>query len=74
MDGNRVIVRAYKGEPLLRYVSKIEGDLVYITNDLKEEAIGFPKEDIFKYDHAGQNYLKDRKCDWSKLTPLVNAT
>lgn len=73
MQMERVIVRAYGNEALIRYVSKIGLTLVYITNDPEQEPIGFPKEDVFKYDQVAQKACKGSKYDWGKLKPLISS-
>lgn len=81
MKGEFVIVRSYGGEPLLRRIWDINGNIVYITNDeqyqilIKGESaigpIGFPREDVFQYDKAMAEligpYGENGKWDWNKL-------
>lgn len=81
MRGDFVIVRAFGGVPLIRRLWDEDDNGIYITNDEqfqllidgKEalEPIGFPREDVFKYDPklASQmnQLLKSGKWDWNKL-------
>lgn len=81
MRGDFVIVRAFGNIPLIRRLWD-EGDYcVYITNDEQYQLlnegngsigpIGFPREDVFKYDSelaSSMNQLyKTGKWDWNKL-------
>ena len=81
MRGDFVIVRAFGNIPLIRRVWDEDDKAVYITNDeqfqflieAKEalEPIGFPREDVFKYDpelaSSMDRLLKGGKWDWDKL-------
>lgn len=81
MRGDLVIVRAYGNVPLIRRVWDENDCTVYIINDEqlqllmkgKEalEPVGFPREDVFKYNPelaASMDQLyKDGKWDWDKL-------
>jgi len=79
MRGEYVIVRAYGGRPLIRRVWDVGEKVVYITNDqqlklLIEGAgnaigpIGFPKEDVFRYDREIVELLNDKQnFTWDKL-------
>jgi len=81
MRGDFVIVRALGNIPLIRRLWA-EGDYcVYITNNeqfqlLNEgkggiEPVGFPREDVFKYDPklapSMAKLHKNGKWDWNKL-------
>lgn len=84
MRGDLVIVRAFKGVPLVRRVWEEVEHGVYITDDTHLERllageseiqpIGFPREDVFKFDAeiaAGMDDLyKTGKWDWTKLVPV----
>jgi hypothetical protein len=85
MQGDRVIVRACGGIPLIRRVWEETESKVYITDDSHFERllagdeevypIGFPREDVFRYELAlatrVDNPQKTNKWDWSKLENLV---
>lgn len=81
MRGDTVIVRAFGGKPLLLRVWSVGARVVYLTDDggiermrAGAEAVpplGFPKEDVFKYEAAAAASLK--RVDWSKLTPYLPA-
>jgi hypothetical protein len=81
MRGELVIVRAYRNRPLIRRVWDIGKRVVYITSEQEYQklisgkpsigAIGFPKEDVFKYDpNVAKDVDNHEICpiDWSKLT------
>jgi hypothetical protein len=78
MRGDLVIVRAYKGVPLVRRVWEEVEHGVYITDDTNlkrllagEDAIqpiGFPREDVFKFDPEIASKIDD--LDWDRLTPF----
>lgn len=81
MRGDFVIVRAFGDIPLIRRLWDEDNNGVYITNDEqfqllidgKEalEPIGFPREDVFKYDpelaSTIDRLVKSKKWDWNKL-------
>jgi hypothetical protein len=79
MRGDLVIVRAYGDEALVRRVWEENSNAVFITDDTNLklllsgsdalQPIGFPKEDVFKYDQMVANTIKNNKCDWSRLKP-----
>lgn len=86
MRGEYVIVRAYRGKPLIRRVWDVGENVVYITNDQQLKLlmkgagnavgpIGFPKEDVFKYDPnlaEAIDEFSDKDCFiWDKLKPLI---
>jgi hypothetical protein len=76
MRGDDVIVRAFGGLPLVRKVWSIGARVIYLTDDeqfqkLKAgksalQPIGFPKEDVFKFDTAILESLK-----WSEAKPYL---
>jgi len=84
MQGDLVIVRAYGGKPLVRRIWAEDETGIYITDDnqLKRliagksaiPPIGFPKEDVFKYDPSLAAAIDDVSgnggWDWNKLTPF----
>lgn len=84
MRGDLVIVRSYGNVPLIRRVWDEDDCAVYITNDeqlqllieVKEalKPIGFPREDVFKYDpklaSSMDGLFKKGKWDWNKLVPF----
>ncbi len=82
MRGELVIIRVFGGEPAVRRVWENSDRVVYITDDdnLKLllagkpalEPIGFPKEDVFKFDNklaeSMADLCRDSKWDWKKLS------
>lgn len=84
MKGDLVIVRAFRGVPLIRRIWEEVERGVYITDDAHlerllagEESIqpvGFPREDVFRFDPelaAGMDDLvKKGEWDWTKLVPV----
>jgi hypothetical protein len=61
MQGEKVIVRAFKGEPLVRLIWEVFPDAISICDQegyqklLAGEPwmpIGFPRKDVFRYDAA----------------------
>ena len=84
MRGDFVIVRSFGGIPLIRRVWDEDNEGIYITNDEQfqrlingEEAlepIGFPREDVFKYDSqlalSMDRLHKKGKWSWNKLVPF----
>jgi hypothetical protein len=74
--GEVVIVRAHQGRALVRRVWSVSRNRVYITNDEQlnrllagREALwplGFPREDVFKYDSEIAANLD--AVNWSRLT------
>jgi len=83
MKGNKVIIRTYGGKPLIRRVWEEHEKIILITDDIQfgllesgEEAImpiGFPREDVFKYDHElamlMEHQINKEEWDWGKLVP-----
>ena len=81
MRGDIVIIRVFGGEPVLRRVWDVDKNKVYITDDLNMELlssgkhglepIGFPREDVFKFDNKFSELIKKRSkgdyWDWSRL-------
>lgn len=82
MRGEYVIVRTYGGRPLIRRVRAVGENVIYITNDqqlklLMEDAgdaigpIGFPKEDVFRYDPKMLELINNtQNITWDKLKPF----
>lgn len=84
MRGDLVIVKAYGEIPLIRRVWSEGVRVIYITNDeqlkLLEngkdalEPIGFPREDVFKYNQemaeSMENRIKNGEWDWTELEHL----
>jgi hypothetical protein len=76
MRGDIVIVRAHGGQPLVRRVWEVNGNVVYITNDeqLKRNEsglpmlwpVGFPSEDVFCFSPQIANRSK---VEWESLKP-----
>lgn len=71
MRGEFVIVRAFGGKPLVRRLWDVGKHVVYITNN-SDGPVGFPIEDVFKYDQElieeMEALYRSGKWDWSKLT------
>ncbi len=81
MRGDLVIVKAYGEKPLIRRIWNSNENVVYITNDEQFqlliagkdaiEPIGFPREDVFKYDQKLATSMErlhhNKKWDWNKL-------
>jgi hypothetical protein len=80
MRGEKVIVRAFGGEPLVRIVWAVDSGVVYICHDegyqklTAGEAwipVGFPHEDVFRYDEETLARLLDQWRDnpsiWADL-------
>jgi hypothetical protein len=84
MRGDLVIVRAYGGVPFVRRIWDEDDQVIFITNDeqLKLllagetaiQPIGFPREDVFKYDPelatSIEQFHRCGKWDWKKLVPF----
>lgn len=84
MRGDLVIVRAFRGVPLVRRVWEEVERGVYITDDTYFERllageksiqpIGFPREDVFRYDpdlaKEMDTLYQSGKWDWTKLDPV----
>ncbi len=84
MRGDLVIVRAFRGMPLVRRVWEEVEHGVYITDDTHLERllagekiiqpIGFPREDVFRYDpelaKEMDSLYQTGKWDWTKLVPV----
>lgn len=76
MRGELVIVRAFGNQPLLRRLWEIDNYAAYITDDKQYqllcngnnalEPIGFPIEDVYKYDPEIANNL-NIEINWGKL-------
>lgn len=72
MRGEKVIVRAFDGEPLVRLIWEVSQKAVYICSEegyqrlLAGEPwlpIGFPKNDVFQYDPVVAERLKQNWHD-----------
>lgn len=76
MRGETVIVRAFGGKPLIKKVWSLGARVVYLTDAEEMEKllagmvalppIGFPKEDVFKYDPDVASNLE--RINWSELS------
>lgn len=76
MKGDRVIVRADGGVPVVVRVWKADKDAVYVTDDANlvlldrglEAAlpIGFPRDDVFRHDPKAEAAAQRRQ--WSALS------
>lgn len=84
MRGDLVIIRAFRGVPLVRRVWEEVGHGVYITDDIHLEKlmagedtvqpVGFPREDVFKFDPelaaVMDDLIQNGNWDWTKLVPV----
>jgi hypothetical protein len=81
MQGEKVIVRAFEKEPLVRYIWAVFPDVIYICSEegyqklmAGEEwrPVGFPREDVFQYDPGNGDALSENwrhdPCFWEHLT------
>ena len=78
MKGDMVIVRAFRGVPLVRRVWEEDENGIYITDEVHfnrlmagedtVQPIGFPREDVFKYDP--EITVETDNLDWDRLTPF----
>ena len=76
MRGDRVVVRDFQGNALIRMVWDTYDGVVYVTNEeqfkrLQEglialQPIGFPAQDVFKFAPETAKKVKGR-VDWKKL-------
>jgi hypothetical protein len=81
MRGDTVIVRAFGGKPLILKVWSVGARVVYLTDEggiEKMQAgaeiippLGFPKEDVFKYEPEAAANLK--RVNWAKLAPYLSS-
>ena len=67
----RIVARDYRGFALVRFIVRIIGETVYITDSARAAnppSVGFPLNDIFKYSLG----IKDGETEvnWSEMTPL----
>ena len=70
MKGELIILRAFGGQPLIRRIFEISDKAIYVTNDLRQDSlvsVGFPREDVFKYDPKLAKLINTDKWDWNKL-------
>lgn len=84
MRGDLIIVKCHGGQPSVRRLWDQDKMAVYVTNDEQLSLllegktalwpIGFPREDVFKYDPklaASMDQLfREGKWDWNKLEPI----
>jgi hypothetical protein len=81
MRGEQVIVRALGGEPLIRRVWEVFPDAIYICSEEGYEKliagdgwmpVGFPREDVFRYDPSMMEALLENwhsdSTVWNRLT------
>lgn len=85
MSGDLVIVRAYRGEPLVRRVWEVMTNAVYVCSEERFQrlwrgerewpATGFPREDVFEYDGALYAVLQARwqtdSSVWDRAVPYT---
>lgn len=77
-SGDRVIVRADGGIPLVRRVWQANERTVYVTDDATFTklqagqdaplAIGFPREDVFGYEPEVAARIGRGRFDWASLS------
>lgn len=81
VQGDLVVVRDFRGRPLIRRVWAADARGVYITDDVGFERlkagqkghipVGFPREDVFEYDARlaprARDLYEEGNWDWSKL-------
>jgi hypothetical protein len=77
-DYERVIVRADGNIPLVRRVWQADARMVYVTDDANIRnldagqdgplAIGFPREDVFRYDVEAERRIGRPEWNWSSLS------
>jgi hypothetical protein len=84
MRGDLVIVRAFRGVPLVRRIWEEVERGVYITDDAHLEKllageetiqpVGFPREDVFRFDPEIAKEMdalyQAGEWDWTKLAPV----
>jgi hypothetical protein len=78
MKGDRVIVRAYGDVALVRRVWEADDRAVYVTDDATLAklqagldapfAIGFPREDVFRYEPKAASRIGRRGWEWASLS------
>jgi hypothetical protein len=86
MRGDIVIVRAYRNKPLVRRVWETDNQLIFLVNEAEFRSlmdghekpvglIGFPKEDVFKYDpnlaEEVEKGFRDGCFLWDRLKPFI---
>jgi hypothetical protein len=79
MRGERVLVRAFKNQPLVRVVWDVSKRLVYVTDEVQYQRllagqaaldpVGIPVEDIFRYRPEIAEQVATGRCDWRKMEP-----
>ncbi len=77
MNGDRVIARDFRDKPLVRRVWESTSQKVYICTDetydlllrgnSERHAVGFPRNDVFKYNAAMLNELTKDSTAWNKM-------
>lgn len=84
MEGDTVVVRAYRGEPKLARVWKIGTGFIFVCSEANYQVlksgkkglwpVGVPKEDVFRYNPKQDNLLKNWRNDpvlWEHLVHYV---
>lgn len=81
--GDKVIVRDYAGQALIRVLWGVGETCVYLcseeqyaqllSGDDSAPAIGFPKFDVFQYNETIKQSADERILDWGMLNRLVHA-
>ncbi len=84
MKGDLVIARAYKGEPIILRVWSETDRGVWLTDEAEYQllindeggrasVLGFPREDVFRYDPEFASTIKEswesKTWSWNHLTP-----
>lgn len=84
MRGEFVLVRAFGKRPLIRRIWEVGEAAIYVVSDAQFQLmvenspeavgpVGFPKEDVFKYDKKCAKFTNDLHpfdaIEWDKLEP-----
>ena len=82
MKGQIVVVRDYSKQPVLCRVSEESENTVYVSSDAEYnkknngldalEPVGFPREDVFRYDATAQELLSRGNVEWSQMEPFCD--
>jgi len=82
MRGEQVIVRSFGGKPLIRKIWEVKEDVILIVEDSQFQLlinndiravgpIGFPKEDVFRFDPIFAKLENKQNINWEMLKPLL---
>ena len=80
MRGQTIVLRAFRGEPLLRLLWSVSEKAVFIhsqeefekrtSGEKSLDPVGFPLEDAFEYDESAKAMLAAGVVDWNSLNSL----